>query len=166
MPNPRRRKKARQAEAQERQTAEKRLAQVTKMNEILGSIFRDLDPQNAAKEGKPLSAVLGERLDQATAEIEGEATGDPLAVARMQMTLGDSQLGLGYPKKAIGLFEKARATFTAKLGPDHPDTLHEHEQPRPRLCRRRTVRPRARAPGGDAGIAKGEARPGPPRHAR
>ena len=65
----------------ERQKAEKRLAQVTKMNEILGSIFRDLDPKNAAKDGKPLSAVLGERLDRATAEIEGEATGDPLAVA-------------------------------------------------------------------------------------
>ncbi len=40
--------RARQAEVQERQTAEKRLAQVTKMNEILGSIFRDLDPKNAA----------------------------------------------------------------------------------------------------------------------
>ena len=114
---------ARQAEAEERQKAEKRLAQVTKMNEILGSIFRDLNPANAAKDGKPLSAVLGDRLDRATAEIEGEATGDPLAVARMQMTLGRSQLGLGYPKKALDLFEKARATFTAKLGPDHPDTL-------------------------------------------
>ncbi len=114
---------ARQAEAQERQKAERRLAQVTKMNEILGSIFRDLDPKNEAKYGKPLSAVLGERLDRATAEIEGEATGDPLAVARMQITLGESQVGLGYPKKAIVLFEKARATYAAKLGHDHPDTL-------------------------------------------
>ena len=67
--------------------------------------------------------MLGERLDQATAQIEGEAIGDPLAVARMQMTLGDSQLGLGYPEKAVALFTKARATFTAQLGPDHPDTL-------------------------------------------
>jgi eukaryotic-like serine/threonine-protein kinase len=115
---------ARQAEADERQKAEKRLGQVTKMNEILGSIFRDLDPKNATKDGKPLSAVLGERLDRATAEIEGEATGDPLAVARMQMRLGVSQLGLGYPDRAIALFAKARATFAAKLGPDHPDTLH------------------------------------------
>jgi len=68
---------------EERHQAEKRLAQVTKMNDILGSIFKDLDPKNAQKDGKPLSAVLGERLDRATAEIEGEATGDPLAVARM-----------------------------------------------------------------------------------
>ena len=114
---------ARQAEAQERQKAEKRLAQVTKMNEILGSIFQDLNPENAAKAGKPLSAVLGARLDRATAEIEGEATGDPLAVARMQMTLGASQLGLGYPDRAIGLFTKACATLAAVLGPDHPETL-------------------------------------------
>ena len=114
---------ARQAEAQERQKAEKRLAQVTKMNEILGSIFHNLNPANAANDGKPLSAVLGERLDRATVEIEGEATGDTLAVAQMQMTLGRSQLGLGYPKKALALFEKARATFTAKLGSDHPETL-------------------------------------------
>ncbi len=107
----------------QRGQAEKRLAQVTKMNDILGSIFKDLDPKNAQKDGKPLSAVLGERLDRATAEIEGEATGDPLAVARMQMTLGDSQLGLGYPDRAIALLTKARATFAAGLGPDHPDTL-------------------------------------------
>ncbi len=110
------------ADGQRRQ-AEKRLAQVAKMNEILGSIFQDLNPANAAKDGKPLAAVLGERLDRATAEIEGEATGDPLAVARMQMTLGISQMGLGYPERAIALFTKARTTFTAELGPDHPDTL-------------------------------------------
>jgi serine/threonine protein kinase/lipopolysaccharide biosynthesis regulator YciM len=121
---------ARRAEAQQRgladeqrRQAEKRLAQVTKMNDILGSIFQDLNPANAAREGKPLSAVLGERLDRATAEIEGEATGDPLAVGRMQMTLGVSQRNLGYPDRAIRLLTKAHHTFTATLGPDHPDTL-------------------------------------------
>ncbi len=116
------RRQQRIADDQRRQ-AEKRLSQVAKMNDILGSIFRDLDPANAAKEGKPLTAVLGERLDRATAEIEGEATGDPLTVARMQMTLGLSQLGLGYPERAMALFTKARTTFTAELGPDHPETL-------------------------------------------
>ena len=78
------------------------------MNDILGSIFKDLEPEGLPqKDGKPLSAVLGERLDRATAEIEGEATGDPLAVARMQMTLGISHCGLGYPDRAIALFTKA-----------------------------------------------------------
>ncbi len=104
-------------------TARKRLAQIEKANEILGSIFKDLNPLAAEKEGKPLQALLGERLDQATAQLEGEAIGDPLAVARMQMTLGESQLGLGYPEKAIPLFAKARTTFTARLGPDDRHTL-------------------------------------------
>jgi serine/threonine protein kinase len=122
--------KARRAEAEQRSQAdalrhdaEKRLTQVARMNVILGSIFRDLDPKNNDKEGKPLSAVLGERLDRATSEIEGDATGDPLTVARMQLTLGASQLGLGYPERAIELFTKANTTFVSFLGPDHPDTL-------------------------------------------
>jgi tetratricopeptide (TPR) repeat protein len=116
------RRQERIADEQRRQ-AEKRLSQVTKMNEILGSIFEDLNPKKAAKDRKPLSAILGERLDQATEKIEGEATGDPLTVAKMQMTLGMSQLNLGYPERAIALFTKARATFAAELGPDHPEAL-------------------------------------------
>ena len=122
--------KARRAEAEQRQVAdeqrrqaEKRLGQVEKMNGILGSIFRDLNPHRARLENKPLKAVLGESLDRATAEIEGEATGDPLAVARMQMDLGRSQLGLGYSEKAVALFTKANATLAARLGPDDVDTI-------------------------------------------
>jgi tetratricopeptide (TPR) repeat protein len=64
------------------------------------------------------------RLDLVTEQIEGEAAGDPLAVARMQVTLGHSQVGLGYPERAIALFTKARTTFSAGLSPDHPNTLN------------------------------------------
>ena len=116
-------RQARKAEASQRQQAERRLYQIEKANEILGSIFKDLNPKSEEKDGKPLVARLAERLDAATAQIEGEAIGDPLTVARMQTTLGESQLGLGYPDKAITLLTKARATFTAKLGPDHLTTL-------------------------------------------
>ena len=117
------REKARKAESDQRRRAEGRLDQLEKVNQILGSIFKDLNPKNAENQGKPLASILGERLDQATAEIEGEAIGDPRAVARMQMILGSSQLGLGYPQKAIGLFTKARATFTAEYDPNHRETL-------------------------------------------
>ena len=68
------------SEAFQRQQAEKRLTQIEKANEILGSIFKYLDPKKAEKEGKPLLTLLGERLDQAAAQIEGEAIGDPLTV--------------------------------------------------------------------------------------
>ena len=116
--------KAREAEATQRQQAEKRLTQIQKANEILGSIFKDMNPLNEEKDDKPLLARLGERLDAATAQIEGEAIGDPLTVARMQLTLGQSQLGLGFhPEKAIALLTKARATFTAQLSePDFTPT--------------------------------------------
>jgi tetratricopeptide (TPR) repeat protein/tRNA A-37 threonylcarbamoyl transferase component Bud32 len=107
----------------QRDRAEKRLAQVEKANEILGSIFKDLDPRKEVRETRPLSVVLGERLDRAATQIQGEAIGDPLVVARMQAALALSLSELGYYEKAIPLLDKARETFTAQLGPDHPVTL-------------------------------------------
>ena len=103
-----------------RQQAENRLAQVTKMNDILGSIFKDLDPRRIQKDGKQLSVVLGERLDRATEEIEGEATGDPLAVARMQMTLGMSQFRLGYADRAIRLIPRPAPPSPPSSDPTTP----------------------------------------------
>jgi serine/threonine protein kinase len=115
--------RAADSERRARETAEERLTQIENANEILGSIFRDLNPQATRNEDKPLQAILGERLDQASAQLEGEVIGAPLAVARMQMVLGQSQLGLGHAEKGIRLFSKARATFTAQQGADDPDTL-------------------------------------------
>ncbi len=115
--------KAAAREKEARQAALKRLGQIEKANAILGSIFKDLDPRAGEKEGIPLQALLGQRLDRATEELEGEAVGDPLAVAKLQMILGESQQGLGYPDKAITLFRRARATYTALRGPKHHETL-------------------------------------------
>ena len=107
------------------------------MNEILGSIFKDLDPRNAEKDGKPLSAVLGERLDRATAEIEGEATGDPLAVARMQMTLGEFAARPGLPGEGDRAVHQGPRHLHRRARPRPPRHAHEHEQPRHQLPRRR-----------------------------
>src|SRR5262249_23543914 len=81
---------------QAKDTAEKRLAQIEKGVDVLGSLFDDLDPFAEEKEGRPLRAILGERLDQAAAALEGEAVGDPLVVARLQERLGRTYLGLGH----------------------------------------------------------------------
>ena len=84
----------------------------------------------------------------------------------MQITLGESQLGLGYPEKAIALLTKARATFTAQLGPDHPDTLGsmnnlaEGYQAAGKLDRALPLFEETLA------LSEGEARPRPPRHTR
>jgi serine/threonine protein kinase/tetratricopeptide (TPR) repeat protein len=106
-----------------KETAQRRLAQIEKVNEILGTIFKDVDPQQEEKEAKPLRALLGERLDQAMHELEGEAVGDPLAVAKLQVTLGNCQLGLGYTEKAIVLFKQALAGLSVEAGPEHPDAI-------------------------------------------
>jgi serine/threonine protein kinase len=110
------------AEAQKHQ-AQKRLAQIEKANDMLGSIFENLDPKEIAKGERPLQAILVQKLDKAVAQLEGESIGDPLVVAAMQGKFGKSLLGLGEPGKAIVLLEKARTTCQAKLGPEHPGTL-------------------------------------------
>jgi serine/threonine protein kinase len=111
------------AERRAKEIAQRRLLQVKKATEILGSVFRDLNPQAVEADGRPLQVLLGERLDHASGQLEGEAIGDSLAVAHMQLILGQSQLGLGYAEKGIGLLTKARTTFTAQSGSVHPDTL-------------------------------------------
>jgi hypothetical protein len=110
---------ARAANAQ----AQKRLRQAERANDLLGSIFEDLDPRESAEADRPLQAILVEKLDRAVEQLEGESAGDPLVVAAMQDKCGLSLIGLGEPGKAIVLLEKARATRQARLGPDHPDTL-------------------------------------------
>jgi serine/threonine protein kinase len=96
-------KKASEANEQ----AQKRLVQMEKANEILGSIFQSLDPKEIAESGRPLQAVLVHNLDMAMAALDGDAIGDPVVVASMQHRLGESLHALGEPKKAIELLRKA-----------------------------------------------------------
>ncbi len=103
--------------------AQKRLQQIEKGSEILASIFGDLDPRAEEKEGRPLRAILGDRLDRAAADLEGDAVGDPLVVANLQDRLGRTYRALGHAAKAKALFTKALAIRRARLGADHADTL-------------------------------------------
>lgn len=103
--------------------AQASLQKVTKGIEILGSIFKGLKPGQAEEYGKSLSTLLGERLDLVTQELDGEAVGDPAAVARLQVILAESQLGLGFAEKAVALCLKGRETLTRILGPESADTL-------------------------------------------
>jgi tetratricopeptide (TPR) repeat protein/tRNA A-37 threonylcarbamoyl transferase component Bud32 len=103
--------------------AAKRLAQLEQGIGILGSILDNLDPNAEEKEGRPLRAILADRLDQAAAGLEWEDVGDPLVVARLRDRLGQTYLGLGRAAEAESLFDRALAARTARLGADHPDTL-------------------------------------------
>ncbi len=126
-----RRAEVRRAEGERaaKELAEKRLAQVEKAIDVLGSMFENLDPMAEEQEGRPLRAILGERLDQAAADLQGEAVGDRLVVAQLQDRLGQTYLGLGHAAKAEALFEQAVRTRQDHLGADHPLTLgSKHNQ--------------------------------------
>ena len=94
--------------------------------QILGSVFRDLDPQTEEEGGPALRVQLGERLADAARRVEGASAStasDPVAVAYLQAVLGASLLGLGQYGKALAIQEKASQTLESALGPNHPDTL-------------------------------------------
>ena len=90
-----------------KEQAQTNLAFAKKGNKILGSVFAGLDPKrNYATVGEFSEALKG-NLQKAVQDLEGSAIGDPLEVAAMQITLGQSLMGLGDPRQAIILFAKA-----------------------------------------------------------
>jgi tetratricopeptide (TPR) repeat protein len=111
------------AEGRAKGQAQRRLQQIETGIEVLASVFRNLDPKAEEKEGKALRVLLGERLEKAARQLEGEAVGDPLAVARLQDLLGTSLRALGHLDKAETVLQKALDTRAQLLGADDPDTL-------------------------------------------
>jgi serine/threonine protein kinase len=111
------------AERQAKNEAQKRLAQIEKGTDLLGSIFADLDPGAEEKEGKLLREILGQRVERVASQLEAESIADALVVAKLQNILGSSLNGLGYYGTAADLLERSSATRANELGDDHPDTL-------------------------------------------
>ena len=72
-----------EGERRAKEELQKRLSQVAKSTEILAWVFRDLDPTTADREGVSAGEV-SRRLLSAARQLEGEAVGDPLVVARLQ----------------------------------------------------------------------------------
>jgi non-specific serine/threonine protein kinase/serine/threonine-protein kinase len=158
-----------------RQEAETNLEFARKGNEILGSVFENLNPSKSYATVAELRNALKANLAKATQELEGSAIGDPLAVADLQMTLGSSLMGMGAFDQSIALLVEARETRQARLGPDHPDTLtsmnqlanaaREHEPACLGVLGSRRPRSGQAPRGGDASAPASHARPRPSRHA-
>src|SRR5262249_47402479 len=110
-------------ERRAREEAQRRLAQVEKGTEVLASVFRDLDPKDEDKEGVTLRVLLGRRLGEALQQLEGEAVGDPLTVARLQHVIGISLRGLGHLEQAEAAFGRARRARERLLGAEHLRTI-------------------------------------------
>jgi serine/threonine protein kinase len=114
-----------EAAARERQSsalAQRRLGQIEKANDLLADIFDDIDPR-AGKPGQSLSEILGERLERAATQLDTTDIGDPLTAAKLQIALGKSLLHLGYPAKAVAMFEHAKKVRADRLGSENADTL-------------------------------------------
>jgi serine/threonine protein kinase/tetratricopeptide (TPR) repeat protein len=103
--------------------AEKRLKQIEQGTEVLSSVFDDLDPSSEEKTGESLRVLLGKRLGAAVKQLEGEAVGDPVIVARLQSRLGSSLLALGHFEQAEAVLTRARTTLEASRGAHDLDTL-------------------------------------------
>src|SRR5439155_24604846 len=73
-------------------------------------------------EGLTLRVLLGQRLGEAVRQLDGEAVGDPLIVARLQHLLGISLRELGHLEQAEAALVHACRTRERLLGPDHLDT--------------------------------------------
>jgi eukaryotic-like serine/threonine-protein kinase len=114
---------AREQAEQRKRDAETNLAFARKGNEILGSVFSNLDPNAEYRDVAQLRNALRNNLGQAIKDLEESSIGDPLEVARMQDTLGNALMALGQFEQASAVFEKCLATRTALLGPKHAHTL-------------------------------------------
>jgi tetratricopeptide (TPR) repeat protein len=103
--------------------AERNLAYAKKGNEVLGSVFSNLDPKAEYATIAELRNALRDNLQSAMSELEGAQLGDALTVADLQITLAHSMSGLGDDKRAIELFERSRQTLLEQLDEDDPELL-------------------------------------------
>ena len=112
-----------EGERRAREEAQQRLAQLERGTEILASVFRDLDPVVAEKAGMTSRDLLSRRLGEVARQLEGEAVGDPLVVARLQHLVGVSLRELRHPEQAEGVLLKALRTRERLLGADDLNTV-------------------------------------------
>jgi len=112
-----------EGERRAKEETQKRLTQVEKGTEILVSMFQNLDPIAADKHGVTFRALLYRRLGAAAQQLEGDAVGDPLVVARLQHVLGVSLTELGQLDQAELVLVKANQTRQRTLGAENLDTL-------------------------------------------
>jgi serine/threonine protein kinase/tetratricopeptide (TPR) repeat protein len=106
-----------------KEEAKQRLAQLERGTEILASVFRDLDPIAAEKAGVTSRDLVCRRLGEVARQLEGEAVGHPLVVARLQHLVGVSLRELRHPEQAEGVLLKAFRTRERLLGPDDLETI-------------------------------------------
>ncbi len=99
------------------------LKQIELVNDTVLNIFAGFDIRNIRASNESVEVLLAKILVEAGRTLNEKAIPDPLVLAKVRNRLGKTLHGLGFYSEAIELFLAARATWSEKLGPDHPDTL-------------------------------------------
>jgi eukaryotic-like serine/threonine-protein kinase len=115
------------AQRAEKKTAEKAAA-LTAMNDyLLRDLLGQADIANQPFLGAHIernpNITVAELLDRAAGAIDGKFPGQPDTEALIRMTIGNTYGGLGKHSQAQAQLERAAALYTARLGPNHPQTL-------------------------------------------
>ena len=105
--------------AKERDRANREAAAAKSVSDFLAGLFKVSDPSEAR--GNTVTAR--QILDQGVRQIDSGLATQPEVQARLMETMGEVYWSLGLYREAAPLLDKAVATRTRLLGPDHPDTL-------------------------------------------
>jgi eukaryotic-like serine/threonine-protein kinase len=105
--------------AKERDRANREAAAAKTVSDFLTGLFKVSDPSEAR--GNVVTAR--QILDKGVQQIDTSLAAQPEVQARLMGTMGEVYWSLGLYREAEPLLEKAVATRTTLLGPEHPDTL-------------------------------------------
>ncbi len=137
-------------ERQARTVAQTRLEHIEKSNDLLASIFQDLDPRVKQKDSQDLHALLGDRLEEAASQLDALNADDPLTVAKLQRALGICLLNLGYPAKALEARIKLPSDAARSARPRPSRHAGKRQHPCQGLCGSRLLERVNRAQPGNA----------------
>lgn len=110
------------------QLAQRRLLDVEKANDLLASIFQDLDPKAEKQGGPGLHAQLGEQLAAAARLLQPGTDTSPITLANLKHRLGVALRNLGQSEASLTVLEETLRLRQQALGADHPDTLETRYQ--------------------------------------
>ncbi|MFO0936339.1 MAG: serine/threonine-protein kinase [Gemmataceae bacterium] len=113
---------AAEAEMVARNKAERRLVQIDRGVELLAGMLKGINPYSEEKDGPTIYQLLRERAEKAADQLDQEAVGDRLTVARLQTILGSTLRELGSAGKAVEVLERSLAVWEREPG-DHPNAL-------------------------------------------
>ena len=115
-----------EAERQAVALADQRRDHLAGVVTVLKGVFADLDVSRLRDDNVSLERALADRLVAASAQLAADDLGDSVQLASLRERLASTVSHLGYPAKAIPLYQAAADAYAAhpNYGPDHDETLN------------------------------------------